>query len=142
MTPRDTHRAIIAAMTGLDPVLDERVRTAVIEKLGDDAFTLSDAALELMANEYRRLLEQPALPSEKPVFKVGDIVVMTKNRTVRRRIEAINTETWLWSYPHLGEFTAAGGPNLFNSDIETLVDFEVEAPNHTPPACFSPSARH
>ena len=63
MTPREANLAIIAAMTGVDPDFDAQIQQAVIEKLGDDAFTLSDAALELMAAEYRRLNENARIPA-------------------------------------------------------------------------------
>jgi hypothetical protein len=54
--------AVIAALTGIDAAIDERVQNAVLEQLGSDAF--SDEALALMASEYERLWTDPVLPSQ------------------------------------------------------------------------------
>jgi len=140
MTTRDSHAAIVLALIGVDPELDDQIDDIVAERLGLNVF--SDEALAIMAEEYRRRLMEPALHSKRSTIKVGDIVVYKKDRTIRRKVEGLNPDSWIWSYPDLGEITNAGGPNLFDSPIESLADFEVESAGHITHRFPSTSGRH
>lgn len=52
---RSENLAIIVAYTGLNETLDSTVQDAVLDNLGQAAF--SDAAVALMASEYERLAQ-------------------------------------------------------------------------------------
>lgn len=61
MTSRDANIAVITALMGLNPTIDDKVDDIVAERLGLEVF--SDEAVAIMAEEYQRLFLEPAQAS-------------------------------------------------------------------------------